>query len=360
MENKKKVVVGMSGGVDSAVAAYLLEQQGYEVIGVTIKIWDSDREYEYVREDSCCGLSAVSDARGVAASMGIPYYVYSFSDIFEDKIIKNFVEEYRKGHTPNPCVLCNREIKWRALLERAKVLGADYVATGHYASIEKLPNGRYCVKMDGDIKKDQTYALNQLTQEELSHTLFPLGGLDKPAVREIAAKAKLLVANKPDSQEICFVNDNDYAGFIKNYDKIEDEPGNFVLEDGEILGRHKGIIHYTIGQRKGLGLSLKAPLYVKRIDPERNEVVLSSNEELFASKMLVRDINYMAIEDFEDGLECIVKVRYAHKGTPAKIYHEGDGIRVEFEENVRAITPGQAAVFYDNERRVLIGGIIVK
>ncbi len=355
---KKKVVVGMSGGVDSSVAAYLLKEQGYEVIGVTMQIWQ-DQETEILEEQGgCCGLTAVDDARRVANLLEIPYYVMNFKNEFDQHVIQNFVDEYKHGRTPNPCIRCNRYVKWESLLQRALQLGADYIATGHYARIVTTQEGRYALKLSATHAKDQTYALYNLTQEQLKRTLMPVGDYTKDEIREIAKKIGLRTANKPDSQEICFVPDKDYAGFIKEYTGEESAPGNFVTPDGRIMGKHQGIMHYTIGQRKGLG-SFGVPVFVSEIRPDTNEVVLGSNEALFQNVVLADNVNYMAVASFPAGMQAMAKIRYSHKGAPCRVTVNADGIlRCTFEEPQRAITPGQALVLYDNEL-VLGGGTII-
>ena len=296
---KKKVVVGMSGGVDSSVAAYLLKEQGYDVIGVTMQIWQDEEQTIQEENGGCCGLSAVDDARRVAADLEIPYYVMNFKKEFKRDVIDYFIEEYRQGRTPNPCIACNRYVKWESLLKRSMDIGADYIATGHYARIIKLDNGRYTLMRSATLAKDQTYALYNLTQEQLSHTLMPVGEYSKDEVREIADKINLQVANKPDSQDICFVPDGDYASFIENSTGEKIQPGNFVDQEGNILGQHKGIIHYTVGQRKGLGLSLGHPVFVLEIRPETNEVVIGDNEDSLSYIVRANRINFMSVEDME-------------------------------------------------------------
>ncbi len=278
---KKRVVVGMSGGVDSSVAAWLLKEQGYEVIGVTMQVWQEEDRAAQEEQGGCCGLSAVEDARRVAAMLGIPYYVMNFKSAFKKNVIDYFVGEYIKGRTPNPCIACNRYVKWESLLRRSMEIGADYIATGHYARVVRLPNGRYALQKSASAAKDQTYALYSLSQSQLSHTLMPVGDYTKEEIRSMAAKLGLRTAGKPDSQEICFIPDRDYAKFIDQETGRKQEPGNFVDKDGAVLGRHLGITHYTIGQRKGLGLAMGKPVFVTEIRPESNEVVIGSNEDVF-------------------------------------------------------------------------------
>lgn len=353
---KKKVVVGMSGGVDSSVAAYLLKEQGYEVIGVTMQIWQDEEETVQEENGGCCGLSAVDDARRVAASLDIPYYVMNFKKEFKENVMDYFVAEYLKGRTPNPCIACNRYVKWESLLKRSMEIGADYIATGHYAKITELSNGRFALQKSVTAAKDQTYALYNLTQHQLSHTLMPVGDYSKDEIRAIAEKIGLRTANKPDSQEICFIPDNDYARFIdREAAGSVPPPGNFVLTDGTVIGQHKGITHYTIGQRKGLGIALGRPVFVTEIRPDTNEVVIGSNEEVFGTTVYARNLNFMSIPDLEGELEVIGKIRYSHKGAPCTIRKiEADKVVCQFHEPVRAITPGQAVVFYDGD--IVVGG----
>lgn len=356
---KEKVVVGMSGGVDSSVAAYLLKEQGYDVIGVTMQIWEDEEQQRTEENGGCCGLSAVDDARRVADRLEIPYYVMNFKQEFQKKVVDYFVEEYLAGRTPNPCIACNRYVKWESLLKRSMEIGADYIATGHYARIAKLPNGRFAIRNSVTARKDQTYALYNLTQFQLAHTLMPIGEYEKDQVRRIAQEAGLPVAAKPDSQDICFVPDGDYAAFLKKKagERMPGE-GDFVTRDGTVLGKHKGITHYTIGQRKGLGLSMGEPVFVSELRPKTNQVVVGEETQVFKKELLCGHLNFMGMEDLEEPRKVWAKVRYAHKGQWCRIERQGrDLIRAEFEEPVRAITPGQAVVFYEGEY-VLGGGII--
>ncbi len=356
---KKTVVVGLSGGVDSSVAAYLLKEQGYDVIGVTMQIWQEEDSCTVEENGGCCGLSAVEDARRVAQKLDIPYYVMNFRKEFQKQVIDYFTREYLEGRTPNPCIACNRYVKWESLLKRSLEIGADYIATGHYARVEQLPNGRYAIRNSVTAKKDQTYALYNLTQEQLARTLMPVGAYTKDEIRKIAEKAGLPVAHKKDSQEICFVPDNDYAGFIKNSTGKTIPKGNFVLADGKVIGEHQGIIHYTIGQRKGLNLSMGHPVFVTKIRPDSNEVVIGENEDLFVNTLICDRVNFMAMEGLEEEVRLKAKIRYNHPGAECVISPAEDGkVRVTFDQPQRAITPGQAVVFYQGEY-VAGGGIIL-
>ncbi|MCR1165377.1 tRNA 2-thiouridine(34) synthase MnmA [Clostridium botulinum] len=354
---KKKVLVGMSGGVDSSVAAYLLKEQGYEVIGVTMQIWQDDEEF-IEKEGGCCSLSAVADARRVANKIGIPFYVMNFKDAFKRNVIDYFVDEYMEGRTPNPCIACNKFIKFSSFLDKAMAMGIDYVATGHYAIIEKH-NDRYIIKKSEDDKKDQTYALYNLTQFQLERTLMPCGQYKKSKIREIAKEIGLRVHNKKDSEEICFIPDNDHGRYIKNRFPNKVREGNFVDKQGNILATHKGIVYYTIGQRKGLGIAFGKPMYVVDINPFRNEVVLGDLEDLLNTELIAKDTNYIPFDTLKEPMEVEAKIRYSQTPSKAIITPIEDGrVRVNFHEKQRAITKGQSVVFYKDD--LLIGGGIIE
>ena len=358
-KQNKKVVVGMSGGVDSSVAAYLLKEEGYDVIGVTMQIWQDDKDYDASLEGGCCGLSAVEDARRVADMLDIPYYVMNFRQEFDNKVIQYFIQEYMCGRTPNPCIACNRYVKWESLLNRSIEIGADYIATGHYARVEELKNGRYAIKNSVTAAKDQTYALYNLTQEQLKRTLMPVGEYTKEEIRKIAGNIGLNVAEKPDSMEICFIPDNDYSGFIHKNCGREIRPGNFVDTKGNVLGIHKGITNYTVGQRKGLNLSMGHPVFVAEIRPEANEVVIGEKEDILKDIVVADNLNFMAETQIDEQKTYIAKIRYNHKGSPCHLRLQEDKLLCIFDEPVRAAAPGQALVVYTDDY-VALGGTIIK
>lgn len=347
-----KVLLGMSGGVDSSVCAYLLKEQGYDVVGVTIQFWGD------LEDEGCGSIASLTDAKKVAEKLNIPHYVYDYRAEFKNKVIDNFVEAYFNGQTPNPCVICNRLVKFESMLEIARRLNCDLIATGHYANVTKHPDTNRYTLQTADNKKDQTYALYNLTQEQLSKTVMPVGNYDKDTIRSIAEKIGLDVANKPDSQEICFIPDNDYATYIMNNSDKNCLAGDFVDMQGNVLGKHKGIINYTIGQRKGLGIAFGVPMYVCGINKENNQVILGENENLFSREVRVKDFNYMSHSKIEGRVELLGKIRYSQQKSPC-ILEEKDGIvYCTFKDKQRAITPGQSAVFYDRDY-VFGGGIII-
>lgn len=356
MRDISRVVVGLSGGVDSAAAAYLLKKQGYQVIGVTLRTWQAESG-AYSR---CCDID---DSRRTAMQLEIPFYNINCFPEFEKHVTGPFIDAYLNGLTPNPCVYCNTHIKWAGLLDFADDINAEFIATGHYAYAEKTETGRYTVRQADSADKDQTYMLYRLTQDQLARTIMPLSGFSKSEVRQMAADAGLAVAGKKDSQEICFVPDGGYAEYIDQHtDGPLPPPGDFVDEEGNVLGKHKGIVNYTVGQRKGLGIALGYPAYVKLIDPVNNTVVLGDEASVHMDRITCGDLSFLSIEDIRDGetIRADVKIRYHHPAVPASIKKAGpDRVSVVFDEPVKAPAPGQSAVFYDTKKRVLGGGIIL-
>lgn len=352
---KKKALIAMSGGVDSSVAALLMKERGYECAGITMKLYSPDDEY-IPEEQSCCTTQDIEDARKVADALDIPYDVVNFSDNFREHVLEPFVFAYENGATPNPCINCNRHLKFESLFKKAQEMGLDCVVTGHYARIAyDETSGRWFLKKGLDHDKDQSYVLYNLTQEQLAHTLFPLGEMHKPDVRALAEKHGFVNAEKKESMDICFVKDEAYYDFIERFTGKNYPEGDFVDASGNSMGTHKGIIRYTVGQRKGLGLALKAPAYVCKVDPDRNQVVLGSNDDLFSTTLVAKDINLISVSSIDEPMRVMAKVRSRHKEAWATVTQiDEDTIQVVFDEPQRAITKGQAVVLYDGE--VVVGG----
>ena len=361
MSRNGKVLVAMSGGIDSTITALMLNDQGFEVVGITMKTWDYASSGTSKKETGCCNIDSFNDARMAAVQHGFPHYILDIREEFGDFVIENFVDEYLAGRTPNPCVMCNTHIKWRALLKRADALDCEFIATGHYAKVNKHHNGRYYLSRGVDELKDQSYVLWGLQQDLLSRTILPLGIYHKPQIRQMAMDYGYPeLAKKSESYEICFVPDNDYRGFLKR--RIPDlqtkvEGGNFIDKSGKILGLHKGYPFYTIGQRKGLDITFGKPVYVTGIQPETNTIVLGDEDDLNRPEMLVNKVNWIKYDGINDGTEAITKVRYKDRGTLSNLYNDDLGIRVKFHQDAKSIAPGQSAVFYEGDD-VIGGGII--
>lgn len=353
---KQKVLVGMSGGVDSSVAAALLLKAGYQVEGVTLQFQDDEVSRA---SNACCSLSAINDARQVANKLGVPFHVFDFTKVFDQEVIQYFISEYQAGRTPNPCVVCNRQVKFAELLNVALDKGFDYIATGHYAKISEK-NGRWQLAKASNSSKDQSYALYSLTQEQLSHCLFPLADFTKDQVRALAKELELRIASKPDSQDICFVRHHNYAKYIEEQTGHKMEAGDFVDREGRVLGRHRGLYCYTVGQRKGLGIASTDPYYVLDLNIKKNQVILGREVELYEAELIANNLNWIAFTDLKETISAKAKIRYGSPETAVKIEPIADGkVSVHFEQAVRALTPGQSIVFYQ-EDQVIGGGVIEK
>ena len=358
MSKHGRILVAMSGGVDSSVASVMLHEQGYEVIGLTMKTWDYASAGGSSKETGCCSLDSINDARSLAVGYGFPHYILDIREEFGDFVIDNFVDEYLAGRTPNPCVLCNTYIKWEALLKRADKLDCEFIATGHYANIRQQDNGRYVISKGKDEHKDQSYVLWGVSQENLARTKFPLGSYAKSEIKQMALDmGQVELANKSESYEICFVPDNDYRAFLRHKVSDLDErigPGNFVLSNGKVVGKHLGYPYYTIGQRKGLGIALGEPMFVTRILPESNTVMLGTQNELEQVSARVKNLNLVKYENILSPLEAVTKVRYKDAGTLSTILQDGNELKIDFHHAVSGIAPGQSAVFYEGSD--LLGG----
>ena len=357
-----KALIAMSGGVDSSVAAGIMIERGYECTGCMMKLFDvfdvAEDEESFRDEKTCCSVDDAVDARNVASRLNMPFYVLNFKDEFKEKVIDHFVRSYESGVTPNPCIECNKYLKFGKLYEKAKELGCDTIVTGHYARIEKSGD-EYVLKKAKEPSKDQSYVLYGMTQELLKHTVFPLGDMSKDETRAIAERKGFINSNKPDSQDICFVPDGDYASVVERYSRNKPQTGDFVYKDGTVLGKHKGIIHYTIGQRKGLNISFSKPLYVCEICPSECRVMLGDNEDLFKDTFKASEVNWISLKKPAGKLRCSAKVRYRHKEEPGELeFLDDETVRFVFDEKQRAITPGQAAVFYDGD--IVLGGGVIK
>lgn len=349
-------LIGMSGGVDSSVAAYLTLREGYRCIGATMRLFEGEQDE---LDSGCCALEQVEDARSVAFRLGIAFYVFNFKDDFRRQVMDAFVRDYACGLTPNPCIECNRHLKFDRFLRRAQELGCEYIVTGHYARITRGDDGRYLLCKAFDSARDQTYFLYRLTQEQLAHTLFPLGSLTKPQVRQIAQEQGFVNARKKDSQDICFVPDGDYPSFIRRYTGQDFPQGDFLDESGHVIGQHAGAIRYTIGQRKGLGLAMGQPVYVCAKDMQANTVTVGGNDALMRTTLLADDWNFISIDAPSAPLRCKAKARSRMAEQPARVFPQGDGVyRVVFDEPQRALTPGQAVVLYDGD--IVIGGGVIR
>lgn len=349
MENRR-VLLGMSGGVDSSVSAILLKNQNYDVIGITMKLFEADSD------DGCCNISSAMDAKRVCDYLEIPHYTLNFKEDFNKYVIKDFICEYSNCRTPNPCIECNKYMKFGAMYEKAKELGCNYIATGHYARTEYNEKyNRWVLKKSSAGKKDQSYVLWSIPKDIIEHIVFPLSDFEnKEQIREIAKENNLKVANKPDSEDICFIPDGNYKKFLEENSNLKPKLGNIVNSNGKVLGKHTGLYNYTIGQRRGLGIANPVPLFVLGFNREKNEVIVGEEKELYKKEILVSNINLLLVDEIKEWLEATVKTRYASKPAKAKIIQEGENIRVIFDEAQRAITPGQSAVFYIDD--IVLGG----